>query len=126
MVLNQVKQFVSDAKKQVTTLKPTAKFVHDVLTAYVAPRLKELGLLDKANEIFKRKASDIISEEVERNDPYLVELNLAFRSLKSEILISLKSEAPNPKRDAVVINYFERLISNLNRPPVSRTALELS
>jgi hypothetical protein len=112
---------VSSAEKP-SSLKPTAKFVHDVITKHVAPKLRELNLISTVNALFRRKSSDIITEEVDSADPHLIECNLACRQLKSEILVAVKSEGPDPKRDAVLINYFERLLTNLNKPPVQKPA----
>ncbi len=116
-------QGIQNAAKQVakqSKLKPTAKFVKDVATTEIHPVVMEEQngevRLKQVNEVFERKAEAATdpSATVLPDDPGLIEANLCSQDAKTECLVNARGKGQDKKRDAVIINWFDRLRTRLN------------
>ena len=103
-----------------STLKPTAKFVKDIATSQIHPTVKKdqdgEQRLDTVNNVFQRKSDGEKDpgQALSVNDPDLIQANIVCQDSKTECLVNARTQGEDKKRDAVIINWFDRLRTRLN------------
>lgn len=88
-----------------SNLSPTAQLVNGMMKEYIMPVLRAAGLINKANEIIKAK--------LQPDDPEVIKFSLACREKQSEIHAKAKENNCDEKREAVIANYFSKLITTV-------------
>lgn len=88
-----------------SNLSPTAQLVNGMMKEYIMPVLRASGLVNKANEIIKAK--------LQPDDPEVIKFSLACREKQSEIYGRAKENNCDEKQEAVIANYFSKLITTV-------------
>lgn len=103
--LSETAQLVQFVNRIASNLSETAQFVKPYLDR-ITQTMRDMGLVEKANKL--------MAENVPSTDPQVIDFKISCRDAQNKIIETLRQEkGENPKGEAVVSNYFNKLTASI-------------
>lgn len=96
-----------------STLTETAQLVKATVDDYIQPRIEKCDIkVDGGDKSFIYLANKIARENPAANSPDAIEFKIAARKAEAEILEIARADNVEPKKEAVIKNYFTKLVGS--------------